>query len=230
MIQREVLTRVFRIRYAGGGATAFTMEHAGVQFLVTAKHVFEKTKWPANDKIELLIEGVYKPLDVEIKYPKDGRIDIAVMKTNPYEELNSPNGVQFTSNGLIFGQDVYFLGFPFNYDSLLAKFPGSNSPVPFIKKACFSGMLNPSPSMLFLDGYNNQGFSGGPVCFKNANDKSFSIAGVISGYRYRGSPVFDAKTHMECPLYVKENTGIIEASDISFAVTVAQEWIHNNNP
>lgn len=226
MVQTEVIKRVFRIRFAGSAATAFTLEQDNVQFLITAKHVFEDAKWPDTATIELLIDGTYKSFLVDIKYPKDSRIDIAVLKTNPYQVLTPFMGNSFSTAGLIFGQDVYFLGYPYNYDSLLVSFPGSNSPAPFVKKACLSGILAPSPSVMFLDGHNNPGFSGGPVCFKKAGDKLFTIAGVISGYRYSQMPVFD-KDNKKTEYYIKENTGIINAADISFAVNIAKEWLTN---
>ena len=87
-------------------------------------------------------------------------------------------------------------------------------------------MLAPSPSVMFLDGHNNPGFSGGPVCFKKAGDKLFTIAGVISGYRYSQMPVLD-KDNKKTEYYIKENTGIINAADISFAVIIAKEWLTN---
>lgn len=224
MVQYEVLARTFRIRYGNSCATAFTIEESNIQYLVTAKHFFEEFGFPDTASIQLLIDGQYKTLAVSVRYPSDTRIDIAVMKTTPYCEVSAKIENTVSSTGLAYGQDVYFLGYPYNYDRLLATFPERRAPVPFVKKAVFSGMLNPSPSLLFLDGHNNPGFSGGPVCFKKASDKLFSIAGVISGYHFEKSSVFDKQTDKEVPLYVKENTGILYASDISFAIKIAKEW------
>ena len=226
MVQMEIINRVLRIRFAGSVATAFTLEQDNVQFIITAKHVFENAKWPNTATIELLIDGIYQSFPVDIQYPKDEQIDIAVLRTNPYQILTPFMGNSFSTKGMTYGQDVYFLGYPYNFDDLLAGFPGSNSPLPFVKKACLSGMLAPSPSILFLDGHNNPGFSGGPVCFKKAGDKLFTIAGVISGYRYSKLPVFD-NMNKKTEYYIKENTGIINAADISFAVNIAKEWIAN---
>lgn len=226
MVQSEVIERVLRIRYSNSVASAFTLEYNSVQFVITAKHVFESKNYPTSAVIEVLIDGAYRSLAVDIKYPADARIDIAVLKTNPYHILTKFMGNKFTTKGLAYGQDVYFLGYPYNYDSLLVSYPGSKSPLPFVKKACMSGMLSPSPSIIFLDGHNNPGFSGGPVCFKRAGDQLFSIAGVVSGYRYDLAPLFDKDNH-KTNYYIKENTGIINASDISFAVNIAKEWSVN---
>lgn len=223
MVQTEITDRVFRLKFANSKATTFTLEQNNIQFLVTARHVFKSNNYPNSATVELLINGTYKSFTVEIKYPTDPQIDIAVMKTNPYQTLTPFFNNEFVSNGLIYGQDVYFLGYPFDYDSFLATFPNNNSPLPFVKKACFSGMLGPKASMLFLDGHNNPGFSGGPVCFKKEGARVFSIAGVISGYRPAKSYLYDKNDNLT-DFYIQENSGIIHVADISFAIEIAKNW------
>lgn len=224
MVSYDVLTRTFRIKYHDSCATAFTIEENNIQYLVTAKHVFESAGFPITASIELLINGQYQTFTVFIKYPADTRVDIAVMKTHPYYEVSNKMENNLTSADLIYGQDVYFLGYPYQYDSFLATFPNSCSPVPFIRKATFSGMLKPRPSLLFLDGHNNPGFSGGPVCYRKADNELFSIAGVVSGYYSEKNFVFDEQTDTQLPLYVIENTGTVYAADISFALELIKNW------
>lgn len=224
MVSYDVLTRTFRIKYHDSCATAFTIEENNIQYLVTAKHLFESAVFPITASIELLINGLYQTFTVFIKYPADTRVDIAVMKTHPYYEVSDKMQNTLTSADLIYGQDIYFLGYPYSYDNFVTTFPNSFAPVPFVKKAVFSGMLKPSPSLLFLDGHNNPGFSGGPVCYKKAGSTFFSIAGVISGYEFEKKFVFNEETNTQIPLYVKENAGIIRASDISFALDLAKSW------
>lgn len=84
--------------------------------------------------------------------------------------------------GIFVGQDVYSLGFPFG---LATKF---DKPIPthiaFIKKAILSAIdARPgSGHVLYLDGHNNPGFSGGPVIYANYNERErLEIAGVIAG-------------------------------------------------
>ena len=226
MVQTEILNRVFRIRFSTSAATAFTLEHGSTQFIVTAKHLFKDSGYPAQSTIELLINGTYQSFNVDIRYPSNANIDIAVLKTIPYQQISPITGNACTTAGLVFGQDVYFLGYPYNYDTLLTNYPGTNSPMPFVKKACLSGLLSPSPSIIVLDGHNNPGFSGGPVCFKKAGDKLYTIAGVISGYRFDRVHIFD-KNDQETEYYLKENTGIINVSDISYATAIAKNWAEN---
>ena len=41
MVQSEVLCRVVRIKYENYAGTAFTIENKGIQYLITAKHLFK---------------------------------------------------------------------------------------------------------------------------------------------------------------------------------------------
>lgn len=192
--------------------------------LVTAKHLF-KELFPDSANIKLLIGADYQTFAVDIRYPTESNVDIAVIKvktpgflTPIYENIN-------TTEGLVFGQEVYFVGFPFQYDSILNTFPGGDKPIPFVKKACLSAILKDNAGTIILDGINNPGFSGGPVCYKTigSNEKTMRILGVISGYRFNERPVFD-KHGNETDNYVKENTGIIVVSDIKYAMQIAEDW------
>lgn len=225
MVQSEIFNRVFRLIYGNSGGTTFTIEHNNMQFLVTAKHIFEKAGYPDSGTISLLIEGQYAPLEVEIRYPVDPHIDIAVMKSKDNRFISRVYNNSNTSKGLIWGQDVFFLGFPYEYDRHLKSFPNSKTPVPFVKKACFSGALDDGHSCILLDGHNNKGFSGGPVCFKPVDSakKTMSIAAVVSGYRFEKQKVFD-KNDQETESYIKSNTGIIVAYDIQEAIEIAKHW------
>ena len=225
MVQSEIYCRVMRIIYGKCSGTAFTIESHGQQFLVTAKHIFEGAGFPASTVVTVLIGTEYKPFDVDVQYPKEQKADLAVMKlktsqflTPVYDNINS-------KDGLIFGQDVFFVGFPYEYDSILGMYPGGKMPIPFVKKACMSAILQDGAGTILLDGINNPGFSGSPVCFKKvgSNEKSMRILGVVSGYRFNAQPLFDQSGN-QTNFYVKENTGIIIVSDIKHAVEIADNW------
>lgn len=223
-VQPEILNRVFGLYYNGRVGTAFTMECKGSQFLVTAKHMFRRSAFPGSTTIGLLTEeGKYTPYEVEIKYPKNQQVDIAVMKLkdNRYisKEYSNPN----TSKELALGQDVFYLGFPSGYDKVLMPFSGTKRPIPFIKKACFSGRFNNLHTRMIFDGYVNEGFSGGPVCYKPDSSEIMSIAAVVAHYYPEKQPVIN-KDCQSVGSYVETNTGIIIAYDISEAVKVAERW------
>jgi hypothetical protein len=91
--------------------------------------------------------------------------------------------------------------------------------VPFIKKGVLSSIDRDQAGtrVLYLDGNNNPGFSGGPVVFPlNEDRKKFRVAAVVSGYRFDPQPVFinDQPTR----LVSRHNTGIIISYDISHAI------------
>lgn len=226
MVQAEILRRVIRIQCGHGSGTAFTIESHGEQFLVTAKHMFEYLGFPDSTEIKLLIGSNYQTFEVDVRYPEKENVDIAVMKlktsrflTPIYENINS-------TEGLFLGQDVYFVGFPYEYDSILGMFPGGNMPIPFVKKACMSAILQDGTGTILLDGINNPGFSGSPVCFKKigSSEITMRILGVVSGYRFNSQPLFDQAGN-QTSFYVRENTGIIVVSDIKHAIQIADNWV-----
>ncbi len=59
------------------------------------------------------------------------------------------------------GQQVWFLGYPYGLGS---HFP--NGEFPFIKRGTMSAIdsTNPHAVVLYVDGFNNPGFSGGRFC------------------------------------------------------------------
>ena len=222
MPQLEVLGRTLRILHGTDAGTAFTMEVNNVQYIVTAKHLFEKSGYPSSAQIGIYENKNYVFYDVDIKYPTDPNVDIAVLKTTPYTQLTALYPTTFSSANITIGQDVYFLGFPYNYDSLLCNMPGDKYPLPFIKKACLSSYIQ-TKGIFLLDGHNNSGFSGGPVCFKKAGSKTYNIAGVVASYRYEELSVYDSNKK-ETDMVVRANTGIINVYDIKFAVEIATNW------
>lgn len=76
------------------------------------------------------------------------------------------------------------------------------------------------PTIIFLDGHNNKGFSGGPVLFKEHGHGELKVAAVISGYRFANEPVFNGD--QELPITYRYNTGIIISYGIKHAVALVQ--------
>lgn len=223
MITRAILQSVYRIRIGLIAGSSFTIVHKEIQYIITAKHLFENACFPNEATIEILHDGKYESLHVLIYYSCDSDVDIAVLKTNPYYEILPKFENPTTSDRLTIGQDVYFLGFPYDYESLIIDFPDEKTPVPFVKKACASG-FGRDKKLMYLDGMNNPGFSGGPVCFRELTKSPFKIAGVISGYRFDKKKVFYGDEN-ETSLTIRENTGIINAFDIRFAIAIINNII-----
>ena len=150
------------------------------------------------------------------------------------------------------GGDAFFLGFPYakTTDSMLA----GGYPLPLIKRATLSGMSQLVPgkgSVIILDGYNNPGFSGSPVVFRDTtkSEATFKVGGVVVSFLPEAGPVLKTEevtqaqitdedkqesrileyhqrfyrvTH-ETTDFVRLNTGVAFAHDIKFAVDLIRQ-------
>ena len=126
--------------------------------------------------------------------------------------------------GLFYGQQVYFLGFPFGWDSG-AENINRDFPVPFVKAGIVSAFGFEEPKRIYIDAHGNQGFSGGPVVFKEAGQRSneFKVAGVVANaptplptpvVNERGEPI---EAEGKAVAFFRENQGIVVAFDIRHA-------------
>ena len=212
MITANVIHRVFRMRYGDRRGTAFTLDVESRQYLVTAKHLVHDM--PRDTDIGLFGNSEWHPLTVKlVGHCRDG-VDISIL--SPSSRLTPPNlHLDANSDGAIYGQDVYFLGFPYDYVSRIA-FTDRGYPLPFVKKATLSLF---DKELFLLDGQNNPGFSGGPVVFQSINEGNrLKVAAVISGYRAVHEPVFLGEE--QTPLAYRYNTGIIVSYSINEALAV----------
>lgn len=144
-----------------------------------------------------------------------GQIDISVLA--PAVQLTPPNlPVMVSSDGMAYGQELYFLGFPYNFLGNVI-FTDAGYPLPFAKRATVSCF---DENVYLLDGHNNPGFSGGPVVFSPHGGVITSVAAVISGYKFVQEPVFLGQDETE--LSIKYNTGIIVSYKIENAVALVK--------
>lgn len=222
MITTNVYQRVFQVRTkTGSTGTAFTIDRDGKQYLVTARHIADDFD---SNKVEIFHDSRWKSLSVTLVGNAPIPIDITVLTASitlsPHLDLPA------TQDGLSYGQDVYFLGFPFGLrceiESLSYQFP-----IPFCKKATLSAVASATDGseLLYLDGHNNPGFSGGPVVFSAPLSRDlpqYKVGGVISGYRYSTEPVYLKGSKTE--LQHNSNTGII----ISYSIRHATDVIDSN--
>jgi hypothetical protein len=85
--------------------------------------------------------------------------DVAVFSL--FQKQLTPNMLLETgSDGLQYGQDVYFLGFPLGWSV-----QNDQERLPFVKKAIMSGVTATTDgvNVWMFDGMNVNGFSGGPL-------------------------------------------------------------------
>ena len=219
MITANVLQRVFYIQRDQFSGTAFTIDVDNRQYIISARHLFEDVR----DSVEVGIfhSNEWKAINLQLVGHCDKDIDISVLTA---DNRLSPNlELEPTSNGIILGQDVYFLGFPYGFFGEAGEL-NRDFPLPFVKKGILScmQMKKDSPHVLFIDGHNNPGFSGGPVVFIQPDNRNYKVASVISGFRAKQEPIFigDAPSPQ---LTYQYNTGIIISYGIDHALQVIKE-------
>jgi S1-C subfamily serine protease len=255
-VTANVLERVLRVRVNAGDpheatATAFTIDVDGREYLITAKHVVKGLK--DEDRIDIFMNDSWSAFTMKIFRCEDPT-DIAVLI--PPHQLTVNFDLPF-ERSFFFGQDGYFLGFPYGLQS---KAGGANGPYPIaiIKRGVFSGIVvlnaEKKATQILLDGYNNPGFSGGPIVYRDMNQSGvvMKITGVVSGFIPEVVPVMkehdiksiadagdDAKAqpwkirqrkngtffeYVENGSYVALNTGIVQG----FTMEPAIDLIHQH--
>lgn len=210
MLTANAIQRVFYLRYGPRLGTAFAVEHGDREYLVTAKHVVRELE--TGQSVSLMHNGAWVEKPVRLVGHCD--VDISVFAIDQRlvgKNLSLPLG----SRSLVYGQDVYFLGFPYG---LWGNVPANNGyPFPFAKKAALASM-DSRESPYFLDGINNEGFSGGPVIFKTRGSDEDRCFAVISGFKSAILPIYDADGAPHEELSTRFNTGLISCYDIRFAL------------
>lgn len=213
MIIANFIHRTFRLRFQGLVGTGFTVDVSGREYLVTARHVVSGLH--GTDQVELYGNGQWRPSAVRLVGHGPAAIDVSVIA--PSAPISPPKlPVEASSNGLVYGQDVYFMGFPYNFLGNL-NFTEQGYPLPFVKRATFSCFGNDT---YLLDGHSNPGFSGGPVIFGSSGGTPTKIAAVISNNLAVERPIL--KEAAETELTYLYNTGIIEAFKIEHALALIE--------
>ena len=255
-VTANVFRRVLNVRVNAGTihaatATAFTVDVDGREYLITAKHVVKGLK--NEDKIDVFMNDDWSSLNVKIFRCEDP-IDIAVLI--PPHQLTVNFDLPFDKASFFFGQDAYFLGFPFGIQTSAR---GLNGPYPLaiIKRGTISGTVDvdrtKKAKLILLDGYNNPGFSGSPIVFRDLNQGSvvMNLVGVVSGFIPEVVPVMKkhdirspadsedaAKAqpwrivkredgtyfeYIETGSYVALNTGIVQGYELAPAIDLIRQ-------
>ena len=215
-ITANILQRTFQLSFGKGQGTCFTIDYDNRQYIVTARHIVESITDSAT--IHIKHEKVWKDCPVNLVGHGEGEVDISVLAA-PIQ-ISPTYLLPPTTDGLAYGQDVYFLGFPYGWSSEVGEL-NENFPFPLIKKAIISG-ADPKASYFLLDGHNNRGFSGGPVVFSEAGKPGaqLSVAAVISGYLPGQEPV---KLENDISFELKYNSGVIVAYGIKHAIDLISQ-------
>lgn len=203
-VPNEILARTFFVR-AGEAGTAFAVDHGGKVYLVTARHVaaglptkgatiqvWQKDHWSDYHTIRTL-------------FPPSANVDIAVFETN--ERIPKPFEItgDDTSGGVTMGQQVWFLGYPYGIGSHFA----DGTIVPFIKRGTMSAVdgSDQNAVVIYLDAFNNPGFSGGPILYWSFSDHKYKLLGVVQGYKNDTAKLLVNGTQVDTNILV--NSGIL---------------------
>jgi hypothetical protein len=189
-VTANVFRRVLMIRTHASEGTAFTIEVDARQYLVTAKHLVAGLR--PEDVISVRRGDNWDDVAVKV-FRCDEPIDIAVLV--PSKQLTVTFPLEPTMDNIRFGQEIYFVGFPYGLFT-----DGSNVnklyPLPFLKRGIMSASGRAGDDVVvYVDGNNNPGFSGGPIVFRDLDrgDWTFKVFAVVSGFRHDFSPVLTPK-------------------------------------
>lgn len=217
MVTANVLNRTLFIRGAAYGS-AFVIDVGGREYIVTAKHLLPAPE--ALESLRIKRNGRWVTHEVKEVGRAPGEIDIAVLTVNERlvgDHLPAPASMA----GLVLGQDVHFLGFPYMLEGDVGLLLDGR-PLCYVKKGSVSALDSLTQPALVLDAINNPGFSGGPVVFAppGGAPNDLRIAAVVSKYRTEPEPVIaDGE---ETGGVVHSNTGFLYAYNIRHAVDLIQ--------
>ena len=207
-VPTEILNRTICIGNGPQQATGFFIDHRGKLYLVTARH-FATGLPDTNATIKWRKSGSWFDLKtVRTIYPSSSDVDIAIFEIT----LSAKSG------NLTMGQQVYFLGFPWGIGSKFGTKSVIMTEAPFIKRGTMSAVdgSDPNAVVMYIDGFNNPGFSGGPLVYWDFNDRKCRIFGVVKGYRKDRAKITVNGEDIETNILV--NSGILIGYSISHVI------------
>ena len=229
MITTNVSSRTFFVKFGSSTGTAFTVEHDSKQYLVTARHVIEGIK--SGDAIDVFHDRQWKRLVVQVVGIGEEESDIAVLAAPLQVSPTWP--LEASAGGMMLGQQVYFLGFPFGWDGG-GEHITNGYPMPFVKSGVLSAIIAGNPNKIYLDAHVNEGFSGGPIVFMPGGQPQgkgvdFKLAGVVVNFptpvirpvvNSDGEQFLDQNNN---PIGIRENPGFVVAINVRHAIELIDQ-------
>ena len=213
MITSNIYQRVFRVCFEQDSGTGFTIDVDNRQYMITAKHLIKNHKNLSTIGVDW--KGVFHQLPCKMVGTDR---DVAVISLE--RQLSPLHPAPPSSANIPYSYDVYFLGYPYNMRINVGEM-NNHFPIALVKKAIVSGIED---KIMYLDGYNNPGFSGGPIIFKLPTHDVWHICGMISGFRPEDVKLLKGEDEEETDLIVRLNSGII----IGYVIEVALDIIAKN--
>jgi S1-C subfamily serine protease len=207
----EILQRTLYIKVGDVVGTAFKVDYKGRVFLITARHVVSGLA-ATESTIQVQRTGAWQDFKIRKKLlPSSDAVDIAILQTD--ETVSQPYKIQWQDRkGVTSGQQVWFLGYPYGLGTHF-----SDADIPFIKRGTMSAIdaSNPDAILFYIDGFNNPGFSGGPIIYWDFSERVIKILGVVQGYRSESAKVVINGVENDTALLV--NSGILVGYGIKHA-------------
>ena len=200
----------------GKPGTCFLYRREDWQYIVTADHL---TTGERTEFVSLITwEGERRegrPLRRIGDLNRDFG-DMAIFEVDELFDLMPGSRVPHTMTGLILGQEVLALGFPYGLVMRPMRkqpHPHLDDHFPMVKRGIAGGwdLHQPAP-LIYLDAILNPGFSGGPVCHRNSVNGIMSIAGVVSGTLTQGeSPDGSWPSHVAAGLSIATQIDVVDS-------------------
>lgn len=221
----EMLYRTLLIKLGNEQGTAFTVEYEGKMYIVTARHVVAGAA-ARGAVLQVWQEEQWKDYHtVKTIFPSSGDVDIAIFETNEKVEKHYRVFAKSDNDSGI-GHQVWFFGYPWG----IATHFTNGKIAPFVKQGMVSAIdaTRPDAVVLYVDGFNNPGFSGGPIVFWNSSSRAYEIIGVIKGYREDSVKVVINGQHADTNLLV--NSGILVGYSINHALKAIEDSQKQDEP
>ena len=172
ILTSNVLQRILCIRNGDSVGTAFTIDHAARQYIVTARHVVDGI--PSACAISVRHERRWVEVPVTVVGLGDGDADVAVLA---HAKPVTPSHSLSADGTFCIGQAVAFPGFPFGWDAG-AENLNHGFPIPFVKAGIVSAMVPGPRERIYIDAHGNPGFSGAPLIVRPRDRPGmFTVAG-----------------------------------------------------
>lgn len=216
-VTTDFLNNTFFITNNSNGGTAFSLNYRGNTYLISARHIFPSIKSGSIVNAGITVGNINKVYNYNIYFDDDSTVDVAVLV--PINVIIPKSEIELDTISSVISQQLYFLGFPYSqYSTFGIKHDFKKYlPIPFVKGAILSGInATPKGVILYLDGHNNPGFSGGPLIGRNAmntNDRKNYLFGVVVAYVNQQDQTKDSNGNN---INYTENSGLFYAFGCNF--------------
>ena len=205
MVPNKILQRTFHIAHRDSIGTGFTIDADGRQYLATAKHVVAGLE--SNSTIGVLRNGEWHDTPVGAVWYSPTGADVALLSLKSQLSPSYPIAHVGAENQFYLSQQIFFLGFPYGMHMEAGRI-NDGFPIPFVKTGIVSNFstISGGSQIIYCDGHNNPGFSGGPIVTVSAANE-VTVVAVVSAYRYNEDPIL--LNGEQTGLTYRSNTGLV---------------------